>query len=55
MAILKLKFKGEFKEVISRVFQSLLVVYLILLLVEQVFPGRISFYFNLNYLLIAAM
>jgi hypothetical protein len=55
MAILKLKFKGEFKEVISRVFQSLLVVYLILLLVEQVFPGRISFYFNLNYLLIAVI
>ena len=39
-------------EIINDVFQSLLVLYLILLLVEQVWQYSVSMYLNLNYLLI---
>ena len=39
-------------EIINDVFQSLLVLYLVLLLVEQVWQYSVSMYLNLNYLLI---
>ena len=43
--------KGHKAEVISHLFQTLLVTYLILLLLEQIWPGFVSIYLNLNYLL----
>lgn len=48
-------FKGHTAEIISYLFQALLVAYLILLLIEQIFSGSVSFYFNLNYLLIVVI
>lgn len=47
----KIEIKGEAAEIINHLFQSLLVLYLVLLLIEQIWPGTVSFYFNLNYLL----
>ena len=48
----KIEIKGRSAELINHLFQTLLVTYLVLLLVEQIWPGVISVYFNLNYLLI---
>jgi predicted membrane channel-forming protein YqfA (hemolysin III family) len=45
-------FKRQTAEIINHLFQSLLVGYLILLLIEQVWTGSVAFYLNLNYLLI---
>jgi predicted membrane channel-forming protein YqfA (hemolysin III family) len=45
-------FKGNNASLINHVFQILLVTYLILLLLEQVWAGIVSVYLNLNYLLI---
>ena len=45
-------FKKHSAELISTIFQSLLVTYLILLLIEQIWGGSVSTYLNLNYLLI---
>jgi uncharacterized membrane protein len=45
-------FKNNTARLINHTFQSLLVTYLLLLLVEQVWTGFVSNYFNLNYLLI---
>lgn len=39
-------------ELINHIFQMLLVLYLILLLVEQIWQYSVSMYLNLNYLLI---
>jgi hypothetical protein len=39
-------------ELVNHLFQTLLVTYLILLLIEQIYPGFVSTYLNLNYLLI---
>lgn len=39
-------------EIITNIFQSLLVTYLLLLLLEEVFPGFVSNYLNINYLLV---
>lgn len=39
-------------ELINHVFQTLLVTYLILLLLEQIWKGFVSTYLNINYLLI---
>ncbi len=39
-------------EIINLMFQSLLVLYLVLLLAEQIWPSSVSWYLNLNYLLI---
>ncbi|HVY01342.1 MAG TPA: hypothetical protein VHA12_01080 [Candidatus Nanoarchaeia archaeon] len=47
--------KGYKVEIISSIFQSLLVAYLILLLIEQIWVGSVSTYLNLNYLLIAVI
>lgn len=47
--------KQDLFEIVSYIFQSLLVAYLILLLIEQVWSGSVSAYFNLNYLLIAVI
>ena len=44
-------FKGHNVELISQLFQILLVTYLGLLLAEEIFPGLVSIYLNLNYLL----
>ena len=48
----KLEFKGKTAQTINYLFQSLLVSYLILLLIEQIWKSSVSSYFNLNYLLI---
>jgi Ca2+/Na+ antiporter len=45
-------FKGHNAELVNQVFQTLLVMYLVLLLAEQVWPTSVSAYFNLNYFLI---
>ena len=45
-------FKGHNASLISHTFQTMLVVYLILLLIEQIGPGFVTAYLNLNYLLI---
>lgn len=47
--------RGKPAEIINYLFQSLLVGYLILLLIEQIWAGSVSFYLNLNYLLIAVI
>src|SRR3989344_3020430 len=51
----KLQFMGHIAGLINHIFQSLLVSYLILLLIEQIWTGSVSLYFNLNYLLIAVI
>lgn len=43
---------GKTAVAIKHLFQVLLVTYLILLLVEELFTGSVSLYLNLNYLLI---
>ena len=43
---------GYKTEVINHLFQTLLITYLVLLLVEEIWKGIISNYLNLNYLLI---
>lgn len=55
MGFFKIEFKGKTAEIINYLFQSLLVGYLILLLIEQIWKGSVSFYFNLNYLLIVVI
>ena len=55
MASSKFEIKGSLAEIINHTFQTFLVVYLILLLVEQIWTGSVSFYLNLNYLLIAVI
>ncbi len=45
-------FKGHTASLINHIFQILLVTYLILLLIEQIWVGVVSYYLNLNYLLI---
>ena len=47
-----MKIKGHKAELINYLFQTLLVTYLILLLLEQIYTGFVSTYLNLNYLLI---
>ena len=42
---------GHNAELVSHIFQTLLVTYLILLLTEQIYTGFVSVYLNLNYLL----
>ena len=42
-------------ETINTAFQSLLVLYLILLLAEQIWENSVSYYLNLNYLLIVVI
>ena len=49
---MKIQIKGNYAEIISHLFQTLLVTYLLLLLIEQLWQGVVSVYFNLNYLLV---
>jgi len=50
---MKLEIKNKTAvEIINTAFQSLLVLYLVLLLAEQIWPNSVSGYLNLNYLLI---
>lgn len=51
----KLQFKGNTAEIINYIFQALLISYLILLLIEQIWIGSVSLYMNINYLLIAVI
>lgn len=44
--------RGHSADLASYLFQSLLVTYLVLLLIEQLWEGIVSVYLNLNYLLI---
>ncbi len=46
------KIKGHKAELINHLFQTLLITYLLLLLIEQIYPGFVSTYLNLNYLLV---
>lgn len=45
-------FKGNPAVIVNHTFQVFLVTYLILLLSEQVWPGLVSLYLNLNYLFV---
>lgn len=45
-------FKEHNAVLVNHVFQTLLVTYLILLLIEQIWAGIVSVYLNLNYLLV---
>ena len=45
-------FKEHNASLVNHLFQILLVTYLILLLVEQIWTGIVSVYLNLNYLLV---
>ena len=45
-------FKSHYADLINHIFQTLLITYLTLLLIEQVYPNFVSQYLNLNYLLI---
>ncbi len=45
-------FKDHNASLINHIFQILLVTYLVLLLIEQVWTGLVSTYLNLNYLLV---
>ena len=55
LKIPKLQFKGHTAGIINHLFQALLISYLILLLIEQIWPSSVSLYFNLNVLLIAVI
>jgi len=44
--------KGNKAEIVNHLFQTLLVTYLLLLLIEQIWSGFVSTYLNLNYLLV---
>jgi hypothetical protein len=45
-------FKGNLASIINHLFQTLLVTYLLLLLIDQIWSGFVSLYLNINYLLI---
>ena len=47
-----MKITGNKAEIINHLFQTILITYLILLLIEQIWTGFVSTYLNLNYLLI---
>ena len=49
---MKYLFKGHYASLVNYTFQILLVTYLVLLLIEQIWTGIVSVYLNLNYLLI---
>lgn len=44
--------KGNTASLVNHLFQTILVTYLILLLLEQIWTGFVSLYLNLNYLLV---
>lgn len=45
-------FRGHNADIVNYLFQTLLVTYLLLLLIEQIWTGVVSVYLNLNYLLV---
>jgi len=49
---MKSLFKGHNASLVNHIFQTLLVTYLVLLLIEQIWTGLVSVYLNLNYLLV---
>src|SRR3989344_319007 len=52
---MKYLFKDHNASLVNHIFQTLLVTYLILLLIEQIWAGVVSVYLNLNYLLVAVI
>jgi len=44
--------KGHKASLVSHIFQTILITYLVLLLAEQIWKGFVSSYLNLNYLLV---
>jgi len=52
---MKSLFRGSFAELVNYLFQTLLVTYLALLLVEQIWQGVVSVYLNLNWLLLVVI
>lgn len=48
----KLQFKGHIAGIINYLFQTMLVIYLFLILIEQIWAGSVSVHMNLNYLLV---
>jgi len=46
------KITGHNASLVSHIFQTLLITYLLLLLLEQIWTGFVSTYLNLNYLLV---
>ena len=48
-------FKGHNANLVNHLFQTLLVTYLVLLLIEQIWSGVVSVYLNLNWLLIVVI
>lgn len=47
--------RGHKASILNHIFQILLITYLVLLLVEQIWTGVVSLYLNLNYLLIVVI
>lgn len=48
-------FKGHKAVIVNQLFQVLLVTYLVLLLVEELWQGTVSNYLNINYLLVVVI
>lgn len=48
-------FKSHNAELVNHLFQTLLVTYLVLLLMEQLWEGIVSVYLNLNWLLVVVI
>jgi hypothetical protein len=48
----KFLFKGHNASLVNHTFQTVLVLYLVLLLIEQIWSGLVSTYINLNILLV---
>ncbi len=49
------KIKDPYASLINHLFQMILVTYLALLLIEQIWPGAVSLYLNLNLVLIVVI
>ena len=47
--------RGKAAEIINYLFQAILVTYLVLLLIEQIWINSVSLYLNFNYLLFAVI
>ena len=52
---MKSLFRGNNAVLVNHLFQTLLVTYLVLLLIEQIWTGAVSVYLSLNYLLIVVI
>lgn len=50
-----MQIKGEIATIIHTAFQSLLLTYLLLLLIEQIWVGAVSLYLNITYILVVVL